>query len=127
MRTWVAQLRKGLVELCVLAALKDREAYGYEILQRLGRAETLSISESAVYPILARLTEEGALKVRAAPSPAGPPRRYYRLTPAGAARLAEMGEYWRDIVTAVDALFEARPGSSKLSSKGSKDSKEQSS
>src|SRR5438309_1117687 len=121
MRTWVAQMRKGMMELCVLAAVKEREAYGYEILQRLGRAEALSISESAVYPILARLTEEGALTVRAAPSPAGPPRRYYRLTPAGAARLAEMSGYWRDIVTAVDALFDARPPMSKSTSKsGSK-------
>src|SRR5213593_135795 len=94
MRTWVAQMRKGLVELCVLAAVKDREAYGYEILQRLGRAEALSISESAVYPILARLTEEGALKVRSAASPARPP---------------EMSGYWKDIVTAVDALFDGRP------------------
>ena len=59
MRTWVAQMRKGLVEFCVLAAVKDREAYGYEILQRLGRADALAISESAVYPILARLTAEG--------------------------------------------------------------------
>jgi PadR family transcriptional regulator PadR len=104
-------MRKGLVELCVLAALKDREAYGYEILQRLGQAETLSISESAVYPILARMTEEGAVKVRNAPSPAGPPRRYYRLTPAGQARLAEMSVYWKDIVKAVDALFNGRLGS----------------
>jgi len=109
MRTWVAQMRKGLVELCVLAAVKDREAYGYEILQRLGRAQALSISESAVYPILARLTEEGALKVRTASSPAGPPRRYYRLTPPGHARLAEMNVYWKDIVAAIDALFDGRP------------------
>src|SRR5438477_5757817 len=102
MRTWVAQMRKGLVELCILAAVKDREAYGYEILQRLGRAQSLAISESAVYPILARLTEDGALKVRSAPSPAGPPRRYYRLTPTGHARLAEMRAYWRAIVGSVD-------------------------
>jgi PadR family transcriptional regulator, regulatory protein PadR len=109
MRTWIAQMRKGLVELCVLAAVKDREAYGYEILQRLGRAEALSISESAVYPILARLTEEGALKVRSAASPAGPPRRYYRLTAIGHTRLAEMSVYWKDIVAAIEALFDGRP------------------
>ena len=106
MRTWVAQMRKGLVEFCVLAAVKDREAYGYEILQRLGRADALAISESAVYPILARLTAEGAMKVRSAPSPTGPPRRYYRLTPTGHDRLAEMRQYWGSIVDAVDTLLD---------------------
>jgi PadR family transcriptional regulator, regulatory protein PadR len=104
MRTWVAQMRKGLVELCVLTAVRRHEAYGYEILQRLGRQDALAISESAVYPILARLTEEGALKVRSAPSPAGPPRRYYRLTPLGQARLREMSGYWKAIVAAIDEL-----------------------
>jgi PadR family transcriptional regulator PadR len=120
-------MRKGLVELCVLAVVKDGEAYGYEILQRLGRAESLSISESAVYPILARLTEEGALKVRTTPSPAGPPRRYYRLTPAGAERLAEMSGYWRDIVTAVDALFDGHAAPSRSKSAPKAHAKEHSS
>lgn len=107
MKSWVAQLRKGLVELCVLAALRGREAYGYEILQRLGKSPSLSISESTVYPILARLAQEGLVKVRVEPSPAGPPRRYYRLTPAGGARLEEMAGYWRQMNVAVDALFHA--------------------
>jgi len=107
MKSWVAQLRKGLVELCVMAALRGREAYGYEILQRLGKSATLAISESTVYPILARLAQEGLVKVRVKPSPAGPPRRYYRLTPSGEARLDEMAGYWRQISSAVDGLFRA--------------------
>jgi PadR family transcriptional regulator, regulatory protein PadR len=109
MKGWVAQVRKGLVELCVLAALRDGEAYGYELLQKLGRAECLAISESTVYPILARLAEEGMVNVRTAPSPAGPPRRYYRLTPAGAARLESMRGYWAEVRDAVDALAQAGP------------------
>jgi len=106
MRAWVAQLRKGLVELCVMGALGQDEAYGYEILQRLGRAPGLAISESTVYPILARLARDGLVKVRIAPSPAGPPRRYYRLTPAGRSRLREMEAHWRDIRDAVQALLD---------------------
>lgn len=111
MKSWVAQLRKGLVELCVMAALRRGEAYGYEILQRLGRSQSLAIGESTVYPILARLAQEGMVKVRVEPSPAGPPRRYYRLTPAGEKRLDEMAGYWRQINSAVDGLFRdsARP------------------
>ncbi len=105
MRTWVSQLRKGLVELCVLGALDGGEAYGYEILQRLGQAGHLAISESTVYPILVRLAKEGVLEVRVAPSPSGPPRRYYHLTDAGRARLGEMHRYWRDLTAAVDSLL----------------------
>ena len=91
MREWIAQLRKGLVELCVLAALRRGEAYGYQILQQLGeQGGALAIGESTVYPVLALLTADGLVRVRAAASPSGPPRRYYRLTAAGQARLAEM-------------------------------------
>ena len=110
MKGWTAQLRKGLVELCVLAALSDAdEAYGYEILQRLARAEGLAVSESTVYPILARLAAEGMVKVRVAPSPAGPPRRYYRLTAAGRGRLGEMRDHWRQLAASVDAMLKGVP------------------
>jgi PadR family transcriptional regulator PadR len=102
---WASQMRKGLIELCVMAALRNGEAYGYQILQRLSRAEPLTISESAVYPILARLAAEGMVKVRQGPSPNGPPRRYYRLTPQGEARLAEMAEHWRETRKAIDQFF----------------------
>jgi PadR family transcriptional regulator PadR len=106
-KAWVAQMRKGLVELCVLSALREGEAYGYQILQRLATADCLAFGESSVYPILARLTEEGFVKVRTAPSPAGPPRRYYRLTSLGHSRLREMRSYWGEVQTAVDKLYES--------------------
>lgn len=106
MRSDVAQMRKGLVEFCVMAALSQGEAYGYQIVQRLGQADALSIGESTVYPILARLAVEGLVKVRVGPSPSGPPRRYYRLTNPGESRLAEMADYWRQTRRAIDTLFE---------------------
>ena len=98
-------MRKGLIELCVLAALREDEAYGYQILQRLSAVECLSVSESTVYPILARLAEEGFIKVRVAPSPSGPPRRYYRITQMGRTRLREMAAYWTEMRDAVDNLI----------------------
>lgn len=106
-KSWVAQVRKGLVELCVLAALDAGEAYGYQLLQRLAGVKGLAITESTVYPILSRLTEDGLLTVRQALSPAGPPRRYYRLTDAGRDRMKEMADYWTQIEVSVAELLKA--------------------
>lgn len=106
LHTWVAQVRKGLVEMCVMGTLRQGEAYGYQILQALQRVRGLAITESTVYPILSRLTREGWLEVRVAASPAGPPRRYYRLTPSGEARLAEMIDYWQEIEKSTNDLLE---------------------
>ncbi len=92
---WTAQLRKGLVELAVLAALKAGEAYGYQLLQRINAFPGLNLNEPTVYPMLARLTRDGYLTVRKAPSPQGPPRRYYRLTPTGRKRLGQMLKLWQ--------------------------------
>ena len=106
MHTWVAQVRKGLVEMCVMAILRQGEAYGYQILQALQSVRGLSITESTVYPILSRLTREGWLEVRVAASPSGPPRRYYSLTPSGQERVAEMIKYWKDIERSTNDLLE---------------------
>lgn len=105
MKTWIAQVRKGLVEMCVLAALDDGEAYGYQILQRLSNVQGLSITESTIYPILSRLAADGMLSVRTAPSPGGPPRRYYRLTPQGGVRLNQMIAHWNDLQISVNGFF----------------------
>ncbi|HAL91472.1 MAG TPA: PadR family transcriptional regulator [Verrucomicrobia bacterium] len=101
---WITQLRKGLLEYCVLLVLRRGESYGYEIVQALKRIEDLSVSESTVYPILGRLREEGFLKSRDVPSDAGPPRRYFSLTPRGKVRLAEMNAYWPMLTNALEQL-----------------------
>jgi PadR family transcriptional regulator, regulatory protein PadR len=91
-----------------MGALRAGEAYGYQIIQRLEVAGGPAITESSVYPILARLAEEGYVKVRAAPSPVGPPRRYYRLTGLGQARLREMEAHWRQVNQAVEGLLKEK-------------------
>ena len=101
---WITQLRKGLVEYCVLTVLRGGESYGYEIVQALRRIEALAVSESTVYPVLSRLREEQFLKVRDVPSPEGPPRRYFSLTAAGRVRLAAMDAYWGQLGLALRAL-----------------------
>jgi PadR family transcriptional regulator PadR len=102
---WDAQLRRGVVELAVLGALRGGEAYGYELLQRLAATGALTLTESTVYPLLARLSKDGLMSVRTRPSPAGPPRRYYRLTAAGRARLKSMQAQWQLLTRAVDELL----------------------
>jgi len=105
MKTWVSQIRKGVTELTVLAALQQGEAYGYELLQRINHIDGLALTESTVYPLLARLHRDKFVRVRTAPSPAGPPRRYYQLTPEGRRRLHDMVMHWRAVGTAVDELL----------------------
>jgi PadR family transcriptional regulator PadR len=109
-QAWITQFRKGLVELCVLAVLRDEEAYGYQIVERLGEVPGLEVTESTVYPVLARLARDRCVTLRTAPSPTGPPRRYYRLSEAGRRRLEEMSGHWRAIQDSVNHLIQgARP------------------
>ncbi len=104
MRTWITQLRRGLVEFCVLNVLSSGEGYGYEIAQSLRTIEELAVTESTVYPVLTRLRKDGYLRVRSGPSPGGPPRRYFSLTALGRRRVAEMNDYWNELNGAIDRL-----------------------
>jgi PadR family transcriptional regulator PadR len=106
MQPWITQFRKGLVELCVLSALRDAEAYGYQIVEMLQGVAGLELTESTVYPVLARLARQDCLTVRTTPSPTGPPRRYYRLSDAGRQRLSEMINHWESIQTSVSQLIQ---------------------
>lgn len=97
MNNWTSQIRKGLVELVVLAALNQGEAYGYELLQLINQTSRLDLTESTVYPLLARLSRDKLVRVRVAPSPHGPPRRYYQLTAAGRQQLTLMKTHWHTL------------------------------
>ena len=101
---WITQLRKGLLEYCVLTALSRGESYGYEIVAALGKFEEFSVTESTVYPILSRLRQEKFLKVRDVPSGLGPTRRYFSLTAIGKVRLAEMNNHLKKIDFAISQL-----------------------
>lgn len=106
METWVSQLRKGVTELVVLAALRQGEAYGYELLQRINLVDGLALTESSVYPLLARLNRNELVTVRSSASPSGPPRRYYKLTSAGRRRLKAMSVEFRAVGLAVEQLIQ---------------------
>ena len=103
-KSWITQLRKGLIEFCVINVLKDSENYGYEIVGRLKDLEVMDVTESTVYPVLSRLKGEGYLKVRSEPSQSGPPRRYFSLTKLGEQRLQEMNAYWDLLSESIDTV-----------------------
>lgn len=75
------QLKKGVLDICVLHVLSTRDAYGYELLKELQSA--MDVKESTVYPILTRLSKENLLTSYMAPSTDGPPRKYYKITETG--------------------------------------------
>jgi PadR family transcriptional regulator PadR len=106
MSGWETQLRKGVVDLAVLATIARGETYGYRIVEQLQRLEGLALTESTVYPVLTRLARDGLLAIRSAQSPAGPPRRYYRLTNEGERHFRQMAESWRKVSTSVTELIE---------------------
>lgn len=101
---WTTQLRKGLLDLCVLNAVRSDRLYGYEIVRRLGEIDGLVIGEGTVYPILNRLKNEGLVSTTLEESPDGPARKYYHLTERGRVRLTEMNARWAAIEDGLAAL-----------------------
>jgi PadR family transcriptional regulator PadR len=91
---WEVQLRKGCLELAILAALWGGRLYGLEILRRLESDSALIVSEGTVYPLLSRLKALGLLQSEWVESEGGHPRKYYALTPAGKQRALEMAATW---------------------------------
>lgn len=102
----LAQMRKGILEYCVLAHLKDNPSYGLEIASTLGANRNLFSSEGTLYPLLARLRRQGWLATTWRESASGPPRRYYSLTPGGVAALDAFGATWSEFRRAVDNALE---------------------
>jgi PadR family transcriptional regulator PadR len=91
---WEVQLRKGCLELAILAALWEGRRYGLEILRRLESDSDLIVSEGTVYPLLSRLKALGLVRSEWVESDAGHPRKYYSLTAAGKRRALEMTGIW---------------------------------
>lgn len=89
------QLKRGLLEICVLAAIKDEESYGYQIIKDM--KPYVDLSESTLYPILRRLETAELLTVRTA-AYNGRLRKYYRITPLGLRRIEDFKEEWKEIL-----------------------------
>lgn len=89
------QLKRGLLEICVLAAIKDADSYGYQIIKDM--KPYVEISESTLYPILRRLEAAELLTVRSIEH-SGRLRKYYHITPAGLERIEAFREEWKEIL-----------------------------
>jgi len=97
------QLKKGALELCVLALLARRESYAYEIASTL--ANGVGMGEGTIYPLMRRMQDDGLVETRLAESSSGPPRKYYRLTATGRAAFAAQKRDWRTFADAVNQLL----------------------
>ena len=98
-----AQMRKGILEYCILSVLKDKEAYVAEILSTLKDAKLLVV-EGTIYPLLTRLKNAGLLNYRWEESLSGPPRKYYGLTETGKLFLKELNATWSDLQKAINLV-----------------------
>jgi PadR family transcriptional regulator PadR len=98
-------MRKGALEYCVLGLLDAEPLYGFELVRKLGTFDGLLTSEGTIYPLLARLRNEGFVTTEWRESREGPPRKYYQLTTAGRDGLASFRQQWTAFRTAVDQVL----------------------
>lgn len=106
--TRITALRKGALEFCVLALLRDGERYGVELVRTLGEVDGLAISEGTLYPLLSRLRRDGLVETVWQESPTGPPRRYYALSDRGSDALTDFTIEWARFRDSVDTLLSTK-------------------
>jgi PadR family transcriptional regulator PadR len=104
---WGAQLRKGSLDLAILASLWKKPLYGLEVLRSLEEGSDLSVAEGTLYPILNRLRVEGLLESEWVDSGTGHPRKYYKLTEPGRRRVKEMSRAWAEFSDKLNAILKS--------------------
>ncbi len=100
-----AQMKKGILEYCILGLLKHQDYYASDIINKLKEAR-LIVVEGTLYPLLTRQKNAGLLKYRWEESTQGPPRKYYSLTEKGGEFLQELDKSWEELVHAVNSIQE---------------------
>ncbi|HEU5124723.1 MAG TPA: PadR family transcriptional regulator [Verrucomicrobiae bacterium] len=101
---WTVQVRKGLLELCILNALANEERYGYDLVKTLVEVHGLGVSEGTIYPLLSRLRVAGLIASRLEESSSGPARKYYSLTKEGRKTMETMNDYLIELNRSVTRL-----------------------
>lgn len=99
------QLRKGVLEYCVLAMLKESPRYGGELVQLLSSVGGLLVSEGTIYPLLSRMRADGLVETQWRETPGGSPRRYYSLTRSGQQAVTDFHGEWLRFRATVDGIF----------------------
>ena len=103
-----SQMRKGMLEYCIMLLLRRGASYASDIIGKLKEAE-LIVVEGTLYPLLTRLKKDGLLSYEWQESTQGPPRKYYSLTPDGEATLSELDKAWQEIAHTVTVLKNIKP------------------
>ena len=98
-----AQMRKGILEYCILSVLSRDSCYASDIIKELKEAEVIVV-EGTLYPLLTRQKNAGLLSYRWEESQQGPPRKYYELTPEGREYLADLDKSWNELVASVNLI-----------------------
>ncbi len=98
-----AQMRKGILEYCILSILSEGDAYASVIISELKNSEMIVV-EGTLYPLLTRQKNQGLLSYRWEESTQGPPRKYYSITDKGKAVLAELDSVWADLVNTIERI-----------------------
>lgn len=98
-----AQMRKGILEYCILSVLSRNSCYASDIIKELKEAEVIVV-EGTLYPLLTRQKNAGLLSYRWEESPQGPPRKYYELTDEGRKYLADLDKSWLELVESVNVI-----------------------
>jgi len=99
---WEIQVRKGLVELCILNVISRREMYGYDIVRKLTEDGSITATVGTIYPLLSRLRREGLIEATLKESDQGPARKYYKISPHGIRTLRKMNNLWDEVVHSVE-------------------------
>ena len=117
MEKWEVQLRKGTLELAILAALQQRTLYGLELLKLLQSLPSTTITEGTLYPLLDRLKRDELVDAQWVQEGETRPRKYYQLTPLGNKKLTDLTRLWRQSVSDIEWLL-ANPGPQPLPNTG---------
>lgn len=100
-----SQLMRGTLEGCILKIISLEETYGYEIAAKLQEYGFSNAKEGTIYPLLVRLEKKGMICAVFRPSPLGPNRKYYTITPDGWGLLQDFQEYWEEVSRAVERIL----------------------
>ncbi len=98
-----SQMRKGVLEFCILLIINKQDAYASSIIAELKEANMIVV-EGTLYPLLIRQKNQGLLEYRWEESPQGPPRKYYKITEKGKQALAEMDGAWKEVVDTIEVI-----------------------
>jgi PadR family transcriptional regulator PadR len=101
---WTVQMRKGVLDLCILKALSASEWYGYALVKALVAVPGVGVAEGSIYPLLSRLKRQGLVTTRLEESREGPARKYYTATPEGRSLAREMELYFREMQRGFEGL-----------------------